>query len=140
MPDALRIVAAALLWQQGRLLICQRSPGGDFPNQWEFPGGKAEPGEPPEEALRRELEEELGIAAQIGQEIWRVVHSYPGRKPLQLLFFAVHRYQGHIENRVFQQVLWVSPRDLLQYDFLEADRLLIEKLATGEVLLVAEGN
>ncbi len=75
--------------------------------------------------------------ADIGKEVWRVVHQYPGRKPLQLLFFAVSGYQGRIENRVFRQVLWVSPQELLQYDFLEADRLLIEKLAAGKVLPVA---
>src|SRR5687768_7731541 len=106
MPDELRAVVAALLFREGRLLICQRTAFGDFPNQWEFPGGKVEPGEKPEAALRRELQEELGIVAEIGQEVWRVTHQYPGRKSLQLLFFAVRTYKGEVVNRVFQQVLW----------------------------------
>lgn len=135
-----RTVVAALLFHEGRLLICQRSPDDDFPNQWEFPGGKIEPGENPAEALRRELEEELGIVAEIGKEVWQVTHQYPGRKPLRLLFLAVSRYQGRVENRVFQQVLWVPPRELLQYDFLKADRLLIEKLAAGEIFPASGEN
>lgn len=127
-------VVAALLLQENRLLICQRSPEGEFPNQWEFPGGKIEPGEEPQAALRRELQEELGITAEIGEEVWHVEHQYPGRKPIRLLFFAVTGYSGAVENRVFQQVRWVSPLELAQYDFLEADRPLIEKLASGEIL------
>src|SRR3990172_3249177 len=127
-------VVAALLLQGNRLLICQRSPEGEFPNRWEFPGGKIEPGEEPQAALRRELQEELGITAEIGEEVWRVEHQYPGRNPIRLLFFAVTGYSGAVENRVFQQVRWVPPLELAQYDFLEADRSLIGKLASGEIL------
>ena len=133
--DRTTIVVAALLGEQGRLLICQRSPEGDFPNQWEFPGGKIEPGEAPQTALRRELFEELGIIAEIGEEVWRTEHQYPEHPPVRLLFFAVRRYSGAIENRVFQQVRWAAPPDLVSYDFLEADRPLVEKLASGEILL-----
>jgi len=126
-------VVAALLFHEGRLLICQRSPDGQFPNQWEFPGGKIELGEDPKEALRRELREELGITAEIGAEVWRTEHQYPGHPPLRLLFYFVQSYSGEVENRVFQQVLWAAPQDLPQYDFLEADRPLIEKLRSGEL-------
>lgn len=129
-----KTVVAALLLERNRLLICQRRAAGDFPGKWEFPGGKIEPGETPQAALRRELQEELGITAEIGGEVWRVEHQYPGHTPVLLLFFVVSRYEGAIENRIFQQVCWVSPRELVQYDFLEADRCLIERLAAGEVL------
>src|SRR5579864_660476 len=117
-----KTVVAALLLQGKDLLICQRSAGGDFPGKWEFPGGKMEPGEAPQAALRRELQEELGIAAEIGEEVWRVEHQYPGHAPVLLIFYVVRRYLGTVENRIFQQVCRVSPPDLLQYDFLEADR------------------
>ena len=120
--------------QRNTLLICQRKAAGDFPGKWEFPGGKIEPGETPEAALRRELQEELGIVAEIGEEVWRVEHQYPGHDAVLVLFFAVRRYQGTMENRIFQQISWVSHQELLQYDFLKADRALIERIAAGEVL------
>ena len=131
--DGIRVVVAGLLFHEGRLLICQRSPDGLFPNQWEFPGGKIEPGEDPKEALRRELQEELGIVAEIGEEVWRTEHQYPGHPPVRLLFFAVRSYSGSVRNRVFQQVVWASLFALRPFDFLEADRPLIEKLASGEI-------
>ena len=133
-----QIVVAALLFDQGRLLICQRSAKGQFPNQWEFPGGKIEPGEDAKEALRRELLEELGISAEIGAEVWRTEHQYPGYPPIRLLFFSVQHDSGVVENRVFQQVLWVAQQDLSRYDFLEADLPLVEKLRSGEVTVESQ--
>jgi len=126
-----KTVVAALLWDQRRLLICQRSLDGDFPGKWEFPGGKIEPEETHKAALQRELQEELGIAAEIGEEVWRMEHQYAGRAPVLLVFFSVLRYQGTMENRVFRQVCWALPEELLHYDFLEADRVLVQKLAAG---------
>ena len=132
---ARKTVVAGLLLQEGRLLICQRAPHGGFPNQWEFPGGKIEPGEDPQAALRRELFEELGIIAEIGEEVWRTEHQYPEHPPVRLLFFAVRRYSGAIENRVLQDVRWAALPDLARYDFLEADQPLVERLASGKILL-----
>jgi len=134
-PETTVTVAAALLFDRGRLLICQRSPRGPFPNQWEFPGGKVEPGEAPRDALARELAEELGITAEIGSEVWRTDHQYPGHPPVRLHFFSVRRYSGVPENRVFQEILWVSVQDLTQYDFLEANRPLVERLQSGALRL-----
>lgn len=129
-----KTVVAALLLQKNNLLICQRKATGDFPGKWEFPGGKLEIGETPQAALRRELEEELGIAAEIGREVFRVEHQYPGHAPILLLFFAVRRYQGAMENRVFERICWAPLEELPQFDFLEADRSLIERLARGEIV------
>jgi len=133
--DTPRLVAAALLFERGRLLICQRPTADVFPNQWEFPGGKIEPGEDPKAALRRELLEELGIVAEFGEEVWRTEHQYPDHPPVRLFFFAVRRYSGAVENRVFQQMSWVDVADLVRYDFLEADRPLVLSLASREVVL-----
>ena len=129
------VVAAALLFDRGRLLICQRSARGPFPNQWEFPGGKVEPGEAPRDALLRELAEELGITAEVGAEVWSTDHQYPGYPPVRLHFFSVRRYSSVPENRVFQKILWVNLQDLTQYDFLEADRPLVEQLRSGALRL-----
>ena len=128
-----KTVVAALLFQQGRLLICQRSAEGAFAGKWEFPGGKIEPGEAPKTALCRELQEELGITTQVGEEVWRVEHQYSGHAPLLMLFFAITAYRGTIENRVFQQICWATPQELSHFDFLAADLPLVQKLAAGEI-------
>lgn len=121
--------------KDNRLLICQRSEAGDFPGKWEFPGGKVEPGEQAAEALRRELDEELGVRAEIGEELWRCEYGYSNRPAVELRFFAVRRWRGAMENRIFQQVCWAAPAELNGYDFLEGDRALVAKLASGELIV-----
>ena len=128
-----RTVVAGLIWRQGELLICQRRNDDAFPGKWEFPGGKIEPGETPRAALKRELLEELGIEADIGEEVWRTEHQYPGYSPVELIFYRVDEYRGEPENREFQQLRWARPRDLSRYDFLEADGPLIRKLSDGKI-------
>ena len=131
---ALRFVAAALIVQDGNILIGQRRAEQPMANQWEFPGGKIEAGESPEQALARELEEELGITAVIGQPVTRIRHNYRHGGAVDLQFFAVHQYSGEIQNRIYQQVRWVRLEDLAGYDFLAADRGLIRDLAAGKLL------
>ena len=125
-------VVAAVIWCKDRLLICQRKESDAFPGKWEFPGGKIEPDESPTGALERELFEELGIRARIGNRIADIDHQYPGRPPVHLVFFAVNIFEGIPEGRVFQQIVWVAPQDLSRFDFLEADRPLIEQIAAGK--------
>lgn len=128
------IVVAAVIAREGLILACQRSSKSKFALKWEFPGGKAQPGETPKAALERELNEELGVHAKIGKEILRKRHQYEQmREPVQLIFFEAHVEAGEIENRIFEKIKWVEPGKLAKMDFLEADRELIEKLATGEI-------
>jgi len=127
-------VVAALIVDDGRVLACQRTRHQVMPLKWEFPGGKIEEGEQPRDALRRELEEELGIEATIGNEVRRIHHEYPGGGSVELRFFEVQQYRGEIENRIFREIRWVSRKELLELDFLEADRSLVQDLAAGKVL------
>ena len=127
-------VVAALIFKDGEVLVCQRTRHQTMPLKWEFPGGKIEEGEQPRHALRRELEEELGIEAQIGEEVKRIRHEYPNGGAVELRFYAVRQYRGEIENRIFRDVQW-SPRSKLQsYDFLEADLELVQELAAGKIV------
>ncbi len=127
-------VVAALIVNDGRILACQRTRHQVMPLKWEFPGGKIEEGEQPRDALRRELEEELGIEATIGNEVVRIVHEYPGGGSVELRFFEVREYKGELENRIFREIRWVGRTELLDLDFLEADRSLVKDLAAGKLL------
>ena len=131
---ALRFVAAALIVRAGEVLIGQRRPDQPMALLWEFPGGKIEAGESPEQALVRELDEELGIHATIGPRVTRVRHNYRHGGAVDLQFFAVHEFAGEIESRIYQQVRWVRLVDLSDYEFLAADRGLIRDLAAGKLL------
>lgn len=127
-------VAAALISRDGTLLICQRTKHQTKPLKWEFPGGKIERGEQPRDALRRELEEELGIRAHVGDEVARITHTYKDGNVVELRFFAVPDFSGEVENRIFRDVRWVQRAELSDYDFLEADIGLVRELAAGRIL------
>ena len=126
-------VVAALIWKDGKILICQRTKHQVMPLKWEFPGGKIEEGEQPRDALRRELDEELGIAAVIGHEVKRIRHVYPNGSSVELRFYAVNEYSGEMENRIFREIRWAEPGELPKFDFLEADLTLVKDLAEGKL-------
>src|SRR5690242_5630578 len=115
-------VVAALIIKDGKLLVCQRTRHQTMPLKWEFPGGKIEDGEQPRDALRRELDEELGIDASIGEEVARIRHQYKSGGAVELRFYMVNDYAGEIENRIFRDVRWAKRSELASLDFLEADR------------------
>lgn len=127
-------VVAGLLVKDDQVLICQRTRHQTMPLKWEFPGGKIEPGEQPREALHRELEEELGIDAQVGEEVTRIRHRYKTGNAVDLRFFVVRRYNREIENRIFREVCWCPRSKLPNYDFLEADLTLVQDLSEGRIL------
>jgi 8-oxo-dGTP diphosphatase len=122
-------VVAAIIESRGRILIGRRKPEQSHPLKWEFPGGKVEPGETPEQALARELEEELGILGAVGEEITRYQHTYPGRDPILLIFFRVREFGGKPRNVVFHQMRWEPAAKLAEFDFVEGDIEFIRMLS-----------
>jgi 8-oxo-dGTP diphosphatase len=131
---ALRFVAAGLIVRGGEVLIGQRRPEQPMALKWEFPGGKIEAGETPEQALTRELDEELGIHATVGAPVTRIRHNYRHGGAVDLQFFAVREFTGEIVGRIYHDVRWVRFEDLPGYEFLPADRTLIRDLAAGKLL------
>lgn len=127
-------VAAALIVRNRKILICQRTRHQPMPLKWEFPGGKIEHGEHPTVALRRELDEELGIQARIGDEVARIQHQYARGGAVELRFFVVREFEGEPENRIFRDIQWVARTRLPEFDFLEADLELVRDIAAGKIL------
>ena len=125
-------VVAAFMIREGKILICQRKPGGRHPLKWEFPGGKVEPGEDPRAALARELREELGVEATIGAEMDVYDVSYPDGFRARLRFYRVTRFEGEPRNLDFAQMVWELPEKLPDYDFLEGDVTFVSKVSRQE--------
>ncbi len=127
-------VVAALIVREDKILICQRTAEQTMPLKWEFPGGKVEPGEELRAALRRELDEELGIDATIGTRVTVIRHTYKGGNAVELHFYRVDQFEREIENRIFHDVRWVERQALASYDFLAADVAFVKRISAGEAL------
>ncbi len=127
---ALKVVAG-ILCREERFLVCQRSGDGAFPDKWEFPGGKIEPGEDGTAALGRELREELGISVESAREVFRHAHVYADGTRVELTFFEVRAFAGEPRNRVFRRIAWVTADELAALDFLDGDLPLIRELRHG---------
>ena len=126
-------VVAAIIQQDGRVLICQRKAGKPFGGKWEFPGGKMRPSEMPLEALKRELYEELGTAAKIGNLLLVMRHRYAEMSAaVHLSFFSAALWESP-RNLAFERIVWVRRAELPRYDLLAADRRVISKLVRGEL-------
>jgi len=123
-------VTAAIIERDGRILIGRRKRG-HFTGRWEFPGGKVEEGETPEECLRRELNEELGIEARIGEFFLSSVYAYK-HVTIDLLTYRAEILSGKISLNDHTELRWVAVRDLQGFDFPEADKAVIEKLQSEE--------
>ena len=127
------LVAAGILVNGDKILICQRHHSDAYGMQWEFPGGKVRDGEDLKAALRRELEEELSIEVEVGEEVFRLQHHYPDRY-VEVVFYSVLLFRGTVSNRVFEAIAWAPRTCLLEYDFLEADREIVIRIARGEIV------
>src|SRR5487761_2558808 len=116
------VVAVALIDPDGRVLLAQRPEGKSMAGLWEFPGGKVEAGERPEEALIRELREELGIAVkeECLAPLTFASHVYPDFHLLMPLYVC-RRWEGFVQGRELQKLKWVRPLELRNYPMPPAD-------------------
>lgn len=128
-------VSVGIIIQNGAVLACQRKRTAKYPLKWEFPGGKLEPGETPQHALRRELREELAIDAEVGEEFFRQEWVYaegtdnPQRDgSFRVFYYLVREFAGELENHAFEQIQWVEPQELLSLDILEGNRDAVRRL------------
>ena len=128
-----KVVVGGLIYQNDKILICQRKEEGDHPLKWEFPGGKLKDNENNQEALKRELNEELSI--EINEMIFFDEYLYEYKKKsknLKLVFFQIFQFEGEIQNIVHQQLKWIEISKLGDYDFLEGDLKIIDKLMKND--------
>jgi mutator protein MutT len=127
MPLVIEVTAALVQDDAGRYLITQRRRGSHLEGLWEFPGGKLEAGESHEAGLRRELREELAADFEVNRLVETVRWEYPDRT-IVLHFYDCRVASGTVEPREAQQMRWVAPAELADYEFPPADRALIDRL------------
>ncbi len=132
--DVVSVVAAVIIRDDGRILVTQRLAGAHLGGEWEFPGGKPETGESDEEALRRELSEELGVDASIGGLVVCTEHEYSARdgrpaKSVRIAFYRASICSGEPRCIGVNDIRWVTLRQLADLDLPDADRPLVEVLS-----------
>ncbi|MGM0573394.1 MAG: (deoxy)nucleoside triphosphate pyrophosphohydrolase [Bacteroidota bacterium] len=120
-------VTAGILTRERRILIALRGHDKARPGKWELPGGKVEAGETPEVCLKRELEEEFGIQATVGDLFTISRYNYPDLD-IKLLAYWVDLYEGEFMLHVHQQIAWIPVNDYRKYDFAGADLPVMKKL------------
>lgn len=120
-------VSAGLIFRSGKLLITQRPADAHLGGLWEFPGGKREPNETPEQCLARELSEELGVEVAVGELFERVTHAYP-EKTVALKFFLCRIEHGEPRPLGCAAVKWINLPELSQHEFPAADARLLKKI------------
>jgi len=125
------VVLAAVIERDDRFLVTRRLQRTHLAGYWEFPGGKCELGESHEDCLARELDEELGVEARIGDELLVVEHTYPERTVR--LHFRSCEITGDPHPRLGQEMQWIARPDLESLQFPDADRELIEVLSRADL-------
>ena len=126
-------VVGGIIYQNKKILICQRKEIGDHPLKWEFPGGKLSDFEENQEALRRELKEELNIEIIEMSFFDEYLYEYKElSKKLKLVFYHILQFEGEVQNLVHRQLKWIDISNLSDYDFLEGDHKIINKLIQND--------
>jgi 8-oxo-dGTP diphosphatase len=125
-------ISAGVIFQNNKILACQRKKDSYYGLKWEFPGGKVENDEDVRECLIRELREELNITPVIGKLFYIEKFKYPDGFEFEISFFIINEYNGEIKNIVFEEIRWVNLSDLSTLDFLEADKEVIGLLQKNQ--------
>ena len=125
-----RQITAAVIERDGKMLIARRRRGRTLGGKWEFPGGKIEPGETPKECLKREIKEEFDIESEVGDFLISSKFTYCF-VPIELLAYRVKHSSGDFKMNDHEEIRWVRLSELKLYDFLPADRLIVEMLSHG---------
>ena len=120
-------VVAALIWDNDKFMICQRPAHKARGLLWEFVGGKVEPGETKEAALIRECQEELAVTLSVGDVFMEVVHEYPDIT-VQLTLFNATIAEGVPQKLEHNDICWITPAEIPQYDFCPADVEILDKI------------
>lgn len=128
----MRAVMAAVVEREGRYMICRRGPGRRLEGVWEFPGGKLEAGETPEQGLARELREELKIETDVGRILDAQLESEFNE--FLILYYFVRITAGAPALTEHSEIRYVSPCELMEYEFSTADARVAAKLASGEIV------
>ena len=123
------LVVGGLIVKKNKILICQRSFHNEHSLKWEFPGGKVKIQEDPQQALKRELNEELKIIIEHPIYLCEYMFEYQDLgKKVKLIFFLIDEYSGEISNTIHNQLKWIEIKQLSDYDFLEGDHQVIKKI------------
>ena len=125
-------VTAAIIIKEGKFLIAQRRATDRLANMWEFPGGKIENGETPEECLKREIKEELGISIIVNQYIGSSVYHYD-HISIELMAYHAEWISGEIQSVSHKQLAFINRTEVRNYSFAPADIPFVEMISRGEI-------
>jgi len=128
------LVVGGLIVKKNKILICQRSSDNEHPLKWEFPGGKIKIQEEPYQAIKREINEELKITIKNPIYLCDYIFDYQDfGKKVKLFFFLINEYSGEILNTIHNQLKWIEIKQLSDYDFLEGDHEIIQKILKNDL-------
>jgi len=127
-------VTAAIMTDNGKVLIAQRKPAARLALLWEFPGGKLEDGETPEQCLKRELDEEFEIEVEVGAHVGTSIWAYDFGA-IELMAYKTQLISGEFKLRDHAQITWVSHQEIDAYEFAPADLPFVEMIRRGEIEL-----
>ncbi len=125
-------VVAALIWEENRFLICQRPANKARRLLWEFPGGKIEPGESPEYALKRECREELGIEITVDGLFYEVNHTYPDLT-IHLRLYSASILRGPVQKLEHNDIRFIFPSSISEYEFCPADKEILQEILNKSI-------
>ena len=130
-PDITRVTAAILINDE-KIIIAKRKSTGKLPNKWEFPGGKIEIDETPEQCLKREMKEEFDIDVSVGEYLGSSIYHYD-HMSIELMAYRTYWEEGEIDLKDHDEFKWISLEQLADFDFAPADLVFVEKLQKGEI-------